>query len=95
VDPDTRIIDRTSGGLSLFATPNLTFSPDWWVVPVGTKVPDGFILTKDLTDGVFLGHYTVRSLYDIHEDIWRSKLLEWANNHVTHISTKQRAKRRV
>ena len=95
IDPVTRLIDRQSGGLSLFATPNLTFSLNWWVVPAGTELPRDFTLTKDLTGGLFRGHYSIRAQFNMHEDIWRKTLLEWADRHATHISNAQRAKRRV
>jgi hypothetical protein len=86
IDPKTGMIDHRSGGLSLFNAPDLSFSADWWVVPAGTELPPEFILTKDLTDGRFRGHYTIRARSDIAVDEWKRKLLEWADLHVIHLN---------
>lgn len=85
IDPVTNLIDAKSGGLSMFDSPNYSFGPDWWVVPIGTKLPPGFTISKDLTDGKFRGHYTIRSLSNIHIDKWKAALKEWAEEHAVHI----------
>ena len=86
VNPKTKKIDHTSGGLSLFDMPNYRFGPDWWVIPAGTILPPEFTLTKDLSDGKFRGHYTIRARTDMHIDVWKRKLIEWADNHAVHIN---------
>ncbi|SBS28892.1 hypothetical protein MSP8886_01350 [Marinomonas spartinae] len=86
INPKTKMIDHKSGGLSLFTEPNLRFGPDWWVLPEDTPLPAGFTLTKDLTNGKFRGHYSIRSLEDIHVDIWKKTLLAWANEYAIHVS---------
>lgn len=85
VDPKTNVIDSKSGGLSLFNSPNFAFGQDWWVVPKGTPLPPGFTISKDLTDGKFRGHYTIRSLSDIHVDIWKRTLKMWAEEHAVNL----------
>lgn len=85
VDPKTNVIDSKSGGLSLFSRPNFEFSKDWWVIPKGTKLPRGFTLSKDLTGDKLKGHFSVRSMIDIHVDVWRRTLLEWAEENAVHI----------
>jgi hypothetical protein len=85
INPITKKIDHTSGGLSLFNTPNYSFGNDWWVVPAGTQLPLGFTLSKDLTNGKFKGHYTIRAMSDISLNIWKQKLVEWADEHVIHV----------
>ena len=84
--PKSKIIDHTSGGLSLFKTPNYSFGPDWWVVPAGIVLPPQFTLTKDLTNGKFIGHYTIRAMEDMSEDTWKRILVEWADKHAIHIN---------
>ncbi len=79
------LIDHTTGGLSLFNNPNYGFGQDWWVIPLGTKLPPEFTLSKDLTDGKFRGHYTIRALFDMHESTWKRKLSDWADRHAIHI----------
>lgn len=86
VDPETGKIDCKSGGLSVFNTPNYSFGSDWWVLPKGTPLPVGFTISKDLTGGKFKGHYTIRSMSDIHVDVWKRKLKEWAENNAIHIN---------
>ncbi|MDH5325471.1 MAG: hypothetical protein OEZ68_15260 [Gammaproteobacteria bacterium] len=78
IDPDTNLIDHNSGGLSLFNKPKLENGGDWWVIPAGIDLPRGFTVTKDLTDGVFKGHYSIRSLESIHIDDWKNILKKWA-----------------
>ena len=85
VHPDTAMIDHTSGGLSLFNRPDLSFGRDWRVIPEGTTLPVDFVLTKDLTGKVFKGHYSIRAIVDMREDIWKRKLAEWADKHAVHI----------
>jgi hypothetical protein len=91
IDPVTRMIDHTSGGLSLFDSPDFSFGPDWWVIPAGTELPPGFTVSKDLTNGKFKGHYTIRSMNDIHEDVWKRELASWANEHAVHIKKYRKA----
>jgi len=86
IDPVTKIIDNKSGGMSLFNSPNMAFSPNWWVIPRATALPPGFTVSKDLTDGVFKGHYTIRSLRPIKLDLWKKILLEWAEENAVHIN---------
>ena len=69
INPKTKVIDHTSGGLSLFNAPDFSFGPDWWIIPAGTQLPDGFTITKDLTNGKFKGHFTIRALADMHETV--------------------------
>lgn len=71
INPLTKIIKYDSGGLSLFDAPNYSFGYDWWVIPAGTMLPPGFTLTKDLSDGKFRGHYTIRAMEDMHVEIWK------------------------
>ncbi len=85
VNPKNKMIDHTSGGLSLFSIPNYSFGPDWWVVPAGTILPPEFTLTKDLTDGKFRGHYTIRARQDMPLIVWKQKLVEWADKYAIHI----------
>ena len=89
------MIDHTSGGLCLFNAPDFSFGPDWWVIPAGTKLPEGFTVSKDLTDGKFRGHYTIRSLTDIHESVWKQKLAAWADKYATHINEYRKAQNNV
>ena len=88
--------DRNGGlGLSLFNTPDFSFGPDWWVVPAGTLLPDGFTLSKDLSNGKFKGHYTIRALLDMHESVWKRKLAAWADQHAIHIKEYRKAQNDV
>jgi hypothetical protein len=86
IDPVTKMLEAKSGGLSMFNAPNYKFGKDWWVIPVDTELPSGFTISKDLTDGKLKGHYTIRSMSDIHIDIWKTTLREWAEEHAVHIS---------
>jgi len=95
IHPVTKIIDHRSGGLSLFNAPDFSFGPDWWVVPAGTRLPDGFTISKDLTNGRFRGHYTIRALVDIHESVWKRKLAAWADEHAIHIKEYRKAQKNV
>lgn len=95
VNPRNGIIDHRSGGLSLFDTPDFTFGQDWWVIPAGTELPEGFTLTKDHTNGKFKGHYTIRSLADIHESTWKQTLAEWADKYAIHINEYKKAEHNV
>jgi hypothetical protein len=92
IDPETNIIDCKSGGLSLFDEPNFNFGPDWWVIPKGTCLPPGFTISKDLTGGKLKGHYTIRSLSNIHVDTWKKILKEWAEENAVHLSQHSEAK---
>lgn len=85
IDPKSGLIDHKSGGLSLFNKPNYSFGNDWWVIPNGTKLPPEFTLSKDLTDGKFRGHYTIRALVDMPLDVWKEKLVKWADDNAVHI----------
>lgn len=85
IDPDTKLIDYKSGGLSLFNKPKLENGGDWWVIPAGTNLPHGFTVTKDITDGVFKGHYSIRSLESIHIDDWKRILKKWAEENAVHL----------
>lgn len=87
LNPVSGLIDRTSGGLSLFNAPNYGFGPDWWVIPAGTRLPPEFTLSKDLTDGKFRGHYTIRALVDMPVTTWKKKLSEWADEYAVHIKS--------
>ncbi len=89
INPKTGMIDSKSGGLSLFNAPNYSFGSDWWVIPGDTALPPDFTISKDLTNGKFKGHYTIRSMLDIHKDIWKKTLREWAEEHAIHISEYQ------
>lgn len=80
------MIDHTSGGLSLFNRPDLSGGSDWWVIPKGTNLPHGFVLSKDLTNGEFRGHYSIRATEDMDLDRWKSILGEWANQYAIHLS---------
>jgi len=95
INPKNGFIDHTSGGLSLFNTPNFGFGPDWWVIPAGTKLPPEFTLSKDLTDGKFRGHYTIRALVDMPVTTWKQKLTEWADRYAVHINQHKKAKNDV
>lgn len=86
IDPHTKMIDHKTGGLSLFDKPRYENSLDWWVIPAGTNVPPGFTVSKDLTDGVFKGHYSIRSLSSIHIDEWKRILKKWAEENAVHIN---------
>lgn len=86
INPRTNYIDHKSGGLSLFNKPKFENSKDWWVIPAGTDLPPGFTVSKDLTDGVFKGHYSIRSLRNIHLDEWKKILKKWAEENAIHIS---------
>ncbi len=86
IDPNTKMIDHESGGMSLFDKPRFNNSKDWWVLPEGTKLPPGFTVTKDLTDGVFKGHYSIRALSTMHIDTWKKTLKEWAESQAIHIN---------
>jgi hypothetical protein len=91
INPRTGLIDHTSGGLSLFAVPDFSLGPDWWIVPAGTELPKEFVLTKDLTNGRFRGHYTIRAQFDIDQELWRRKLLDWADTYAIHIDKLRKA----
>ena len=91
----TGLIDHTTGGLSLFHLPNFAFGPDWWVIPAGTKLPSEFTLSRDLTDGVFRGHYTIRALIDMHESTWKKKLSDWADKYAVHLNQYKKVKSHV
>jgi len=95
INTKTGLIDHTTGGLSLFNTPNYGFGPDWWVIPAGTKLPSEFTLSKDLTGGKFKGHYTIRALIDMPIPVWKKKLSEWANEHVVHVKQYKKANNNV
>lgn len=95
IDPISGFIDHTSGGLSLFNTPNYVFGQDWWVIPAGTKLPPDFTLSKDLTDGKFRGHYTIRALTDMHESVWKKKLSDWADEYAVHVNQYKKVKNNV
>jgi len=86
IDPDTKKIDHLSGGLSLFNRPNFEHGTNWWVIPAGIDLPPGFTVTKDLTDGKFKGHYSIRALSDIDINDWKKILKEWAEENAVHIS---------
>jgi len=86
LDSVTNKIDHTSGGLSLFNTPNYNFGSHWWVIPAGTKLPLGYTLSKDLTDGKFRGHYTIRATSDIKLNIWKQQLSEWADEYAVNLN---------
>jgi len=92
---DSKLIDHTSGGLSLFNTPNYSFGSDWWVVPAGVRLPPEFTLSKDLTDGVFRGHYTIRAMKDMSETTWKRLLIKWADEHAVHINEYKKANNNV
>jgi len=85
IHPIANVIDRNSGGLSLFQAPDFSNGRDWWVIPKDTALPAGFSITKDLTKGKFKGHFSIRSLSDIHVDLWRRTLKEWADENAIHI----------
>lgn len=85
INPLTKMIKHDSGGLSLFDAPNYSFGYDWWVIPAGTMLPPGFTLTKDLSDGKFRGHYSIRAMEDMYVEIWKQKLLECAKKFVVNI----------
>jgi len=95
INPKTKMIDHTSGGLSLFDMPNYSFGADWWVIPAGTRLPQEFTITKDLTNGKFKGHYTIRALADMHESEWKKKLAAWADKHAIHINEYRKANKNV
>lgn len=86
IDPTTKQIDHKSGGLSLFNKPKFENSSDWWVIPAGTVLPAGFTVTKDLTNGIFKGHYSIRSLKSLHIDEWKKTLKDWAEENAIHIN---------
>ena len=44
------------------------------------------MVTKDLTDGVFRGHYSVRSLKNIKLEDWKKILKKWAEDNAVHLS---------
>lgn len=85
-------IQPKSGGLSLFDAPGRRAGEDWWVIPMGTFLPHGFTISKDLTDGVFRGHFTIHSLKEIQLDLWKKILGEWAEEHAIHIEEYRRAR---
>lgn len=85
IDPVTKVIDSQSGGLSLFNQPNFAFGSDWWVLAKGTKLPAGFTISKDHTNDKFKGHYTIRSLHNIHIEQWKRVLKEWAEENAVHL----------
>ena len=89
IDPKTDKIKSKSGGLSLFNKPNYSFGQNWWVVPKDTPLPPGFTITKDCTNGKFKGHYSIRSMNDIHVSQWKKVLKEWAAEHAVHIKDYQ------
>ncbi len=95
INPKNGLIDHTTGGLSLFNAPNFGFGLDWWVIPGGTKLPPGFTLSKDLTDGKFRGHYTIRALRDMSVKEWKKELAEWADKHATHLNQNKKVKNDV
>jgi hypothetical protein len=95
IKPENGNIDHTSGGLSLFNTPNYGFGSDWWVIPAGTQLPPEFTLSKDLTDGKFRGHYTIRALLDMQPAVWKKTLADWADKHAVHIKEYKKVKYNV
>ncbi|GLQ32854.1 hypothetical protein [Litoribrevibacter albus] len=92
INAETKMIDSSSGGLSLFNAPNFSFGSDWWVLPKDTPLPHGFTISKDLTNGKFKGHYTIRSLTDIHVDTWKKKLKAWAEEYAVNLNEYRRAR---
>lgn len=95
INPTTRMIDHRSGGLSLFNVPDFSFGTDWWVVPAGTQLPDGFTISRDLTNGKFKGHYTIRALFDMHESVWKQKLATWADDNAKYFKEYRKAQNDV
>jgi len=95
INSETGLIDHTSGGLSLFDSPNFSFGCNWWVIPVGTPLPSEFTLTKDLTGGKFKGHYSIRAISDMQVDRWKRLLIEWADKYAVHINTNRKVKHHV
>lgn len=79
----------------MFNNPNYEFGADWWVVPAGTILPPEFTLSKDLTDGKFRGHYTIRALVDMQETAWKRKLSDWADKYAVHVNQYKKAKDNV
>ena len=88
------IIDHTSGGLSLFDKPNFKSGKDWWLIPKGTSLPPGFTLSKDVTNNVFKGHYSIRSKVDIDITQWKQILGHWAERKAIHLSEIQEKRRK-
>lgn len=95
IDSNTGLISHRTGGLSLFNKPDYSFGPDWWVIKAGTKLPSGFTLSKDLANGKFMGHYSIRSLSNISEKDWKQALKKWGEKHAVHINTFKKVKNNV
>lgn len=75
--------------------PDFAFTSDWWVIPAGKKLPEGFTLSKDLTNGKFNGHYSIRSMADIKPELWKETLRNWAAENAVHISAYRKVKKHV
>jgi hypothetical protein len=88
------ILDHKSGGLSLFEQPSAGRS-DWYVVEAGTELPPGFEASQDLTDGKLEGHWTIRATKNIHIDVWKKTLKEWAQRHAKRWDRSSEKRRRV
>lgn len=88
------IIEPRTGGLSLFDSPSRRAGVDWWVIPRAVALPHGFTISKDLTAGVFRGHYTIHSLKEIDVDTWKKTIGQWAEEHAIHIEEYHRLKAR-
>ncbi len=71
--------------ISIPKLPDYAFSNDWWVVPEGTCLPPEFTISKDSTNGKFRGHYIIRALTDIHIEVWKTTLKEWAEKNAINI----------
>jgi hypothetical protein len=88
------IIDCNSGGLSLFEQPHAQRS-DWWVIEAGTELPPDFEASQDFTNGKLEGHWTIRAKKNMHIDIWKKTLKEWAKRHATRLDKSSERRRRV
>lgn len=94
IDAITNMIYSSSGGLSLFDQPALNATDDWWVIEAGTQMPLGFHLSMDQNkDGKYDGHFTVRALQDMHIEVWKKTLKEWAEQHAIRLDDYRRKAR--
>ena len=60
-------VSKNTGGISTFNQKNPRFGNFWWVIPKGTKIPQGLRISQDFNSkpGSKPTHYTIRPAIDM------------------------------